>query len=371
MPKHRMKALSMKLLTVLTGTIVAFLLLELFVLIVYGEQAKFPRHVVEAPWGLRYNDPGSRYRHKSADVNVHFAINNQGMRAARDYSYEKPEDLVRIISLGDSFTIGYEVQADKCFSSILEKELKSAGVNVEVLNAGVSGFSNAEAYLYLERELLKYDPNLVIVSFFANDLVDNVRTDLFKLENNTLVLWHDRYIPAGRLGNFLNTNWFFNLLSERSNAFVLIKERLTSARKRQMVRLNEENPKTTEKRTRNGAPPNIVVQPDDSDYQARLAAAILNRMYCMLRQTGRHLIIHSIPIWLNDPNGTLIDTVPLQYFEIKRPGLTYLSSKELLEPYVGNKKLYWSRSHMHWTPLSHEIAGKALAKMILEGDLLN
>ncbi|MEZ4290376.1 MAG: hypothetical protein R3E53_07505 [Myxococcota bacterium] len=52
---------------------------------------------------------------------------------------------------------------------MLEQELRRAGLQVEVLNAGVSGYSNAEALLYLERELLKYDPDLVLLSFFAND----------------------------------------------------------------------------------------------------------------------------------------------------------------------------------------------------------
>ena len=73
---------------------------------VNGEQPKFPWHVVEAEWGLRYNEPEARYRHKSADVNIRFRINAQGMRADHDYSYSKPEGVKRIVSLGDSFTIG-------------------------------------------------------------------------------------------------------------------------------------------------------------------------------------------------------------------------------------------------------------------------
>ena len=66
-----------------------------------------------------------------------------------------------------------------------------------MLNAGVSGFSSAEECLYLERELMKYRPDLVIVSFCPNDLDDNVRTGLFKLEGDQLVEGRETYVPAG------------------------------------------------------------------------------------------------------------------------------------------------------------------------------
>src|SRR4029453_16189824 len=82
---------------------------ELAVTLGLGEQVKFPRHVVAAPWGLRFNEPGAVYRHKSADVEVWFRIDQQGMRDDRDFAYAKPPGVKRIVSLGDSFKIGYEV----------------------------------------------------------------------------------------------------------------------------------------------------------------------------------------------------------------------------------------------------------------------
>jgi hypothetical protein len=122
------------------GLAVAAILLEVGVLLTVGEQPKFPRHVVGAHFGLRVNEPNAHYRHKS----VWFQINAQGMRADRDFAREKPPGLLRIVSLGDSFTVGYEVAAEESFSSVLEAELRKAGLQVEVMNAGVSGYSNAE-----------------------------------------------------------------------------------------------------------------------------------------------------------------------------------------------------------------------------------
>ena len=69
-PPLRRKSWIRRLLACVAGLAFAALVAELCVRIFVGEQPKFPRHVVEAPWGLRYNQPGARYRHKSADVEV-------------------------------------------------------------------------------------------------------------------------------------------------------------------------------------------------------------------------------------------------------------------------------------------------------------
>lgn len=347
------------------GLVVTCLAAELAVLLLVGEQPKFPRRVVGAPWGLRYNEPGARYRHKSADVSVRFEINRNGMRSSEDHAHTKPAGVRRIVSLGDSFTIGYEVAVEDCFSSILERELRAAGHEVEVLNAGVSGFSNAEECLYLERELIRYDPDLVIVSFFGNDLADNVRTGLFALEGDRLVEAAASYVPAGRLGDFLNTSAFFNLLSERSNAFVYLKERATLFMKAKMVRENEANLRrsSAQAAASDGAAP-------AHEFGERLTAAIFERMYAFLSARGIPLLVHSIPTELA-LGGELVEQFPLQLFDVDRPGLAFLASKELLDPFAGKELRYWQRSHYHWTPFSHAVAARAAARLITERGLLD
>ena len=48
--------------------LVSALVLELGVVVIFGEQVKFPRRVVGTPFGVRINEPNARYRHSSADV---------------------------------------------------------------------------------------------------------------------------------------------------------------------------------------------------------------------------------------------------------------------------------------------------------------
>lgn len=362
----------MKLVVLLGGMTLCCPLSELLVLLLAGEQPKFPRHVVGAPWGLRYNEPGARYRHKSADVNVQFRINGQGMRADRDYAHEKPPGVKRILSLGDSYTVGYEVELEQTFSSVLEARLRAQGLQVEVLNCGVSGYSNAEECLYVEKELLRYQPDLVLVSFYWNDLADNVRSGLFQLEGEQLVQKREGYVPGGGLGDWLNQSWLFSLLSERSNAFCLLKERLTILLKGRMVQAGQRELEQAGAQAAGGG--GEGESPEDA-YQRRLALAIFERLYAGLAARKVPLVIQSIPLRMpvKQADGSfqevLLESFP-PGFDATRSGTLFFSAKEVLDPLVGKETLYYRRSHWHWTPIAHQRSGERLAELILERGLL-
>jgi hypothetical protein len=346
------------------GLCVAGLVTEGLVLLTFGEQVKFPRRVVGAPWGLRYNEPGVSYRHKSPDGAWQFRINGQGMRADRDFSYEKPAGVRRVVVVGDSFAVGYEVDSEQTFAMVLERELKKKNPNVEVLNAGVSGYSTAEAALYIERELIKYQPDVVVSSFYENDFLDNVRAGLFRLDGATLVAAADSYVPAGRLGNFLNTNVVFNLLSERSNSFAFAKERLTLIVKGVMDSQNQSLEQAPGAEAAAPTPDRRVQE----EYERRLLAAIVNRMYAFLHERNIPLVILSIP---QIPKTTaLVSRFPHDLVDVTRPGFEYVAGERILRQHVGRHLLYNRFSLNHWTPIAHETAGKAIADLSLWDQLL-
>ena len=347
----------------LVGLAASAALLEGGVLLVLGEQVRFPRHVVGAPFGLRINEPGAVYRHKSPDVEVWFRINRQGMRSDRDFAYEKRAGVLRIVSLGDSYTVGYEVDVEATFSAVLERELHRRGYEVEVLNAGVSGYSTAEACLVLERELFRYAPDLVLVSFSGNDLVDNARTGLFRLEGERLVPAAPGYVPGGPLGDFLNRNPLVNFLSERSNAFALAKEIATTLVKRRMV---EEN--LAHLAGGDGGAAGVA---STLALERRLTAAIYERIYAVSRARGIPLVIQSIPAPpLPGADRQLVELFPLDEFGVDRESLLFFPAKSVLDPEFGRSLLYHERSHGHWTPLAHRLAGEELARLIDERGLL-
>ena len=104
---------------------------------------------------------------------VHFS--NLGLRDPRT-SYEKPPGTFRILLLGDSFMEAIQVEQQETTAAVLERRLRAAhpDLNVEVINSGVAGWGTGIEGLYLDNEGYKFQPDLVLVSFFiGNDLHDN------------------------------------------------------------------------------------------------------------------------------------------------------------------------------------------------------
>jgi len=79
----------------------------------------------------------------------------------------------RVIGLGDSFTEGTGVPQDSTWLRKLELLLNASGpVKYEIYNAGISGSDPIYEYMLLERKLLSYRPDLIIVSINASDFGD-------------------------------------------------------------------------------------------------------------------------------------------------------------------------------------------------------
>ncbi|HXX49632.1 MAG TPA: hypothetical protein VEN47_15490 [Myxococcota bacterium] len=326
-----MRRTTLALAAALLGVTLAAVAFEALVRAISGPQVRFPSRVVEAPWGLRMNEPNAVYRHQSADVHVEIRIDADGFRADRDHPRDKPAGVRRIVAVGDAFTLGAAVEREQTFSSVLESELRKAGLTVEVLNAGVPGFGTAEECLYLERALFGYEPDLVLVSFRADDLEENARSDLLRFDGRKLEAGQERYAPG-----LLPRNALFDLVASHSDAWALLRDRLAPA------------------------PP----KRDDADLfaQQRLAAAIFERIYRDGRGRRVPIVIQSIP------SSDLEDAFPA--FDANRQGLLLVAARAALEAHAGNDPLYYARSHQHWTPLAHRLAGEALARAILDARLL-
>jgi hypothetical protein len=102
-------------------------------------------------------------------------INSRGLRD-REYTYEKPEKVYRILVLGDSFTQAIQVPLEATFHKQLETLLNQQNrvVSYEVINAGVGNWGTGQELLFFRHEGYKYSPNLVMLVFFVgNDVLDN------------------------------------------------------------------------------------------------------------------------------------------------------------------------------------------------------
>jgi lysophospholipase L1-like esterase len=133
-----------------------------------------------------FHVPGRQGWQYSPEYTTYTAINSNGLRDV-EYSYEKKDGVYRILIIGDSFAEGLQVNMDQTFAKVLEKELNDAETpTVEVINAGVSRYGTDNSLLFLEKEGLRYQPDLVIYAFYPNDVTDNIEKGFFSVVDGNL-----------------------------------------------------------------------------------------------------------------------------------------------------------------------------------------
>jgi len=100
-------------------------------------------------------------------------INSLGTRGAELAPKEEHE--LRLLSLGDSFTLGVQVEDNETFSALIERGLSNRlSRPVTILNAGVDGFGTTQAAILADRLAETTDIDGLILTFFTgNDFWDN------------------------------------------------------------------------------------------------------------------------------------------------------------------------------------------------------
>lgn len=108
--------------------------------------------------------PDTFCRFKTSEWDVNYEINTLGLRDSIDEGAKG-----RILVLGDSYVQGHGVSKENTFVEILEEKLNEDFGKFEVINAGVFGYSPLVEYLYLKKEGLKFEPELVILALSLTD----------------------------------------------------------------------------------------------------------------------------------------------------------------------------------------------------------
>ncbi len=100
-------------------------------------------------------------------------INSKGLRGP-EIEYEKPGDTKRILFLGDSVIFGYKLNSYReTIPYLIQERLNEKhNLKVQCINSGVSGYSPWQEYIYLKKEGIKYDPDLVVIGFVLNDVTE-------------------------------------------------------------------------------------------------------------------------------------------------------------------------------------------------------
>jgi hypothetical protein len=312
-------------------------------------QPILPRYVESAPYGIRTNIPSMTYWHTSPDYRINFRINSQGMRSDREYAVPKPPGVFRIVGLGDSFTMGYEVDLEDTYLYQLENILRERGVsNVEVLNLAVSGFGSAEELLKLEHEGLEYEPDLVIVGYFVNDVENNLTSELFALRGDTLVPTGNAYLPAMGIRRTLEAIGPYAFVADNSHLFNLFRNYLSYYIQQAMYKNKGEE--SASLRTPSGAA-----------YEMLLTARLLDSLSLLCRGKDIPLMLFNIPN-LDRQSGVIYSNIPLDLMH-ERHNVTFVDARPIVQPALGKREIHW-KWQGHWFPWVHHEAGRLLADSV-------
>jgi hypothetical protein len=257
--------------------------------------------------------------------------NARGLRGSRNYAYEKPEGVFRIVVLGDSFTFGEEVGDDDAYPHQLEARLPG----VEVINLGVHGYGHDQMLLYLKEEGLRYHPDLVLLGFISDDMVRNVLAfrdyakPRFELDGGRLVLRQASVPPPEAM--LAREPW-------RSRLFDVLTMLRAAYRNRYGQQYREAQ---------------------------QLTLALLDEMRATTEASGARPVFAYLPVYGELTKPDLPKTLRERFF------FGYCAERGIasvyLRPYFleAMKKGVELKVYGHWGPVEHRVAAEGLAAELL------
>jgi hypothetical protein len=320
----------------------------------------FPRNFTAAHYDgvtLRKLIPNATFRHTSVDGSWEFRTNAQGFRDDENYEYQKPAGQRRVLVLGDSHALGFEVRQSATFSKQLEQRLRAKGIDTQVLNTGISGFGTAEELMFLEHEGMKYLPDAVVLAFFANDFDDNVESNLYELNSGRLLERNASYTPGVEAIAVMNAVPGASWLSQHSYLFSLLINTFWETAK-QAMRATARKNLTTEYAIR-------VSQVNE--YERELVVALLQRMKAVAHAADIPFIVVEIPsiaedadraAWSSSIPDSLLPAV-IASCDVYVPAGSYLAGAQKGSVQVPH-------GHRHISEQTHEKIAEALDRVLSE-----
>ncbi len=277
--------------------------------------------------------------------------NSAGFRGTREYSLAKPQGVIRIAVLGDSFVFGFGVQDGETFPALLESQDKTR----EVLNLGVSGYGIDQIYLSYREIARKYHPDVILIGIFQEDFWRCTRSfadtghvkPYFVLSSKGELQLRNVPVPPPFS---MNTDQFPPLLEQNRLQKLLNKSVLYRLAKKPLIKLAKNmrliDPNSTEEwligrailkelileARRDGATPVLVLMPPQ-DWAKTVRKTTLER---------------SILLFADRENVALINLHPVFTEAVAKDGL----------------EAYYIKGDWHWTPKGHALAAKMITEQL-------
>ncbi len=177
-PTRRLRNLLARFLLLALGLLIPLLALEIGVRLVGLAPPPQPNPTIWEPhplfgwWHIPHS--GGTFHSDYNEFTAQVQINARSLRD-REIGYDNPDNTLRVLSLADSFGEALQVDLADTYHKQLEELLtESTGQPVEVINAGVGGWGTDQEAIFYLAEGFRYQPDIVLLSFFVrNDVVNN------------------------------------------------------------------------------------------------------------------------------------------------------------------------------------------------------
>lgn len=288
---------------------------------------------------------------------VFVRINDKGLPGP-ELDYAKPEGTLRVLYLGDSVTFGYFIEDPLKTYPYLAGPMLEASLNhpVETINAGVGGYSPWQEFLYLEREGIRYGPDLVLIGFVLNDLTEKIQLVRFGGTGEGFQLEHTFQGQLDRWADRIALLYFGNRFCARL--------RFGADVQRRAAEIELMNIKT------------LVEQPQRPEY-VRAWAETLESLellfeFCRRRNLPAALVIFPYRFQYDDPEKFSEPQKRLLRFASERgiPALDLMPGlfEAMKAAELQRKDIYFDRNH--FTEAGHALIAPLVADFILSNHLL-
>jgi len=296
-----------------------------------------------------YNQKNKRAHLETKHIDVFLHTNSQGFRGQREYEQTKPASVLRVVSLGDSFTFGWGVSEEETYSAKLE----AVSPMLEVPNLGVVGYG-VDQILMIYRSLGRdLEGDYVLVAIFPEDFWRATRSfsdtghakPYFSLSSASKLVLHNVPVPPPFQ---LKTNQFPDLLEYRPLEAVLMNSALYRALKRGILRLGK----------------NLGWVDPNSTEEWILGRVILRTLIEEIKGSGAEPLIIIAPPdrWIRDRRVVSLRKSILRFGKVNKVEILDLTPHFQEAVQTGQLTDYYIQGDWHWTPQGHELA----AKLILE-----
>lgn len=327
--------------------------------------------------GWRFTPGRSYWFYKENDHPITGKINRFGWRD-REWSLKPSADTYRIAVLGDSYVESFQVETNRNFLALTEKEFnKDQNIRLELMNFGRSGFTQTEELLVLRKYITQFSPHMVILFFLPeNDLTEISRETTFELIRPFYQL-----SPNGELmldTSFVDTREFkikrfINFFTHHSALITLIGERYNLFQAQNLIRKKEKQ-HVQERGHAESLERYLSLCTGNADktylknYQ--LSKRLIRAMseYCSSRSIRFMLVTINTPAYISEVEAKYRDmdaSFNMNFFEddlrkfADSINIEYLGLQRIFrDSYETNGiVLHWG----HWNYQGHQVVGKVLA----------